>query len=72
MNRKKYFILLFHNAILINIMYQVPVSSVEECLKIIDKAFKNRAVGANDLNDQSSRSHWYFDLPTNFFKKTLR
>jgi len=53
-------------------MYQVPVSSVEECLKIIDKAFKNRAVGANDLNDQSSRSHWYFDLPTNFFKKTLR
>ncbi|OQR94154.1 hypothetical protein ACHHYP_01626 [Achlya hypogyna] len=36
----------------------VAVESVQSCVQTMDKALRHRAVGANDLNDKSSRSHW--------------
>ncbi|ETW07976.1 hypothetical protein H310_02363 [Aphanomyces invadans] len=35
----------------------VAVSKVEECMLVMEKALRHRAVAANDLNDASSRSH---------------
>jgi hypothetical protein len=36
----------------------VPVTTVHDALHTIDRAFRQRAVAATDLNAHSSRSHW--------------
>ncbi|EQC30631.1 hypothetical protein SDRG_11686 [Saprolegnia diclina VS20] len=35
----------------------IAMTSVRQCVQTMDRALRHRAVGANDLNDASSRSH---------------
>ncbi|KDO33636.1 hypothetical protein SPRG_01606 [Saprolegnia parasitica CBS 223.65] len=35
----------------------ISMTSVRQCVQTMDRALRHRAVGANDLNDASSRSH---------------
>lgn len=36
----------------------VQVNSSDEVIKALKSGYKNRAVGSNNINEHSSRSHW--------------
>ena len=41
---------------------QVPVASMQEVSTQLERGGKNRAVGARDMNERSSRSHMIFNV----------
>ena len=41
---------------------QVPVASLQEVSAQLERGGKNRAVGAHDMNERSSRSHMIFNV----------